>query len=105
MRNQTAEEWIEIDKATGVTDFKKALHNWTEWEPDWKKLFPKVEFSQDLDVMTELKDLDMKILLTEATRVNQEDNCFGYLLVMCKASQFQLGALVSQSFAERMNSA
>ena len=87
VRNRTAEEWIEIDKEAGVTDFKRALQNWTEWEPDWKKLFPKVEFSQDLDVMTELKDIDMKILLKEATCVNQEDNCFGYLLVMCKASQ------------------
>jgi len=55
--------------------------------------------------MNDLKDLDMKVLLNAALKLNESDKCFGYLLTMCNASKFQLGALVSQSFAERMNSA
>ena len=47
----------------------------------------------------------MKVLLKEAEKINAEDNCFGFLVCICNSSKFQLGALVSQSFSKRINSA
>ena len=55
--------------------------------------------------MEEMKDLDMFILMKEAERVSKAENDkFKLLPRMANASRFQLGALISQSFAERMNS-
>jgi len=55
--------------------------------------------------MDELKDLDVKILMREAILVSKSDNdCVGLLPHMAIVSKFQLEALLSQSFAERMNS-
>ena len=55
--------------------------------------------------MDEMKDLDMFILMKEAERVSKAENDkFKLLPRMANASRFQLGALISQSFAERMNS-
>ena len=47
----------------------------------------------------------MKVLLDSAKKYSESnDLCFGLLPLMCKVSKFQLGSLMSQSFAERMNS-
>ena len=47
----------------------------------------------------------MKVLLDFASKYSEiNDLFFGLLPLLCKASKCQLGALMSQSFAERMNS-
>ena len=47
----------------------------------------------------------MQVLMKEAERVSVlHSNKFKLLPLMANASKFQLGALVSQSFAEQMNS-
>lgn len=54
--------------------------------------------------MDEMKDLDMTILIKEAERISKaENNKFKLLPRMENASKFQLGALISQSFAEHIN--
>ena len=56
--------------------------------------------------MEEMLNLDMRVLMKEAERVSAlHNNKFKLLPLMANASKFQLGALVSQSFAEKMNSA
>ena len=58
------------------------------------------------DLMDEMQFVDMKVLMKEAERLSaSQNNKFKLLPLMAKCSKFQLGALVSQSFAERMNSA
>ena len=102
----TEEELVTMDKCDASKEFYTVMSNWTQWEPNWKKLYPKMKFnSNDIDTFHDLKDINMKVLLKEAHTLNEQNNCFGYLLNMCNSSKFQLGALVSQSFAERMNSA
>ena len=49
--------------------------------------------------------LDMKIVMKDAIRYSKENNdCFKLILMMACHSKFQIGALNSQSFCERMNS-
>lgn len=67
-------------------------------------MFPKKLF-QSYDLIDELRDVDMCVVMKEAERINNIDNRFKLLLQMCKSSKFQLGAPISQSYAERMNSA
>ena len=51
-------------------------------------------------------NLDMRVLMKEAEQVSAlHNNKFKLLPLMANASKFQLGSLISQSFAERMNSA
>ena len=50
--------------------------------------------------------LDMKIVMKDAIRYSKENNdCFKLIPMMACHSKFQIGALNSQSFCERMNSA
>ena len=56
-----------------------------------------------VDPFDDLMKLPSHQLLQHMEAINvQRDNIFGYLVLMCKASPCQLGALNSQSFAERM---
>ena len=103
--NLTEHEWTSVNRTDAKNEFTEVMKNWIEWEPDWPGLYPNSNFGEELDVIKDLKDLDMKVLLTEAKKLNDKDNRFGHLLTMCNATKFQLGALISQSFAERMNSA
>ena len=50
-------------------------------------------------------NLDMFDLMSAAEVYNSlHNNAFGLIVVMCKNSPYQLGALNSQSFVEQMNS-
>lgn len=103
--NTTKHDYATIDNHDANTDFSLAFTRWQEWHLDWKRLYPNQKFDT-FDVMDELKDLDTKILMREALLVSKLDNdCFGLLPHMASVSKFQLGALLSKSFAERMNSA
>ena len=49
--------------------------------------------------------LDMFHLMNAASNYNKlHDNAFSLIVMMCKNSPYQLGALNAQSFVERMNS-
>ena len=53
-----------------------------------------------------MKDLDIKPLMKDDERYSAlHINKFKLLPLMAKCSKYQIGTLVSQSFAERMNSA
>lgn len=103
--NTTEHDYATIDNHDANTEFSLAFARWQEWHPDWKRLYPNQKFDT-FDVMDELKDLDMKILMRDALLVRKSDNdCFGLLPHMASVSKFQLGPLLSQSFAEQLNSA
>lgn len=93
-----------LDTQAAEIEFKSAISKWTEWDVPWSTLYPNNKF-ESFNIYTELMDLDMKVLLDFASNYSESnDLCFGLLPLMCKASKCQLGALISQSFAERMNS-
>ena len=51
-------------------------------------------------------NLDMSVVMKEAIRYSKENrDCFKLLPDMACHSKFQIGAVMSQSFSERMNSA
>ena len=67
-------------------------------------LYPNDKF-ETFDIYAEVMDLDIKVLLDSAKKYSESnDLCFGFLPLMCKVSKCQLGSLMSQSFAEIMNS-
>jgi len=101
----TEQDYRQIDERDAKSEFILAFQHWQNWIPDWKHLFPGYNF-ETYDLMDEMLHLDMKILMKESERVSESnDKKFKLLPLMAKCSKFQLGALVSQSFAERMNSA
>ena len=69
------------------TAFNEVIKIWIEWVPEWKELFPDKSFVEELGIMNDLKDLDIKVLLNAALKLNESDKCFGYLLTMCNASK------------------
>ena len=98
------ESFKQLDKQAAKIEFKSAIAQWTEWDVPWSILYPNNKF-ETFNLYTELMDLNMKVLLDFATKYSESnDLCFGLLPLMCKVSKCQLGALMSQSFAERMNS-
>ena len=98
------ESFKQLDKQAAKIEFKSAIAQWAEWDVPWSILYPNNKF-ETFNLYTELMDLDMKVLLDFATKYSESnDLCFGLLPLMCKVSKCQLGALMSQSFAERMNS-
>ena len=61
---------------------------------------------QDLELFGDLMKVNMKPLMDWIVKRNSDTNgSLGYLPAMCRNSACQLGALNSQSFVERMNSA
>ena len=71
----------------------------------WRELYPDLPKGAQ-DPRKHLQILYMKTLMEHLMKQNAKmDNCFGYLPLMCGFSPVQLGTLVAQSFAKRMNSA
>ena len=69
----------------------------------WSALYPNNKF-EIFNIYSELLDLYVKVLLDSAKHYSKGNGlCFGLLPLMCKVSKCQLGSLMSQSFAERMN--
>lgn len=88
---------------------KKALKQWLAWEPDWKIIYPNANLpsnaTANLHPFDDLMNLDMYDLMNAASDYNNlHDNAFGLIIMMCKNSPYQLGALNAQSFVEHMNS-
>ena len=98
-----------VDRMAADADAKKALKQWLAWEPDWKRMYPDANLSSNvtanLHPFDDLMHLDMYTLMNAASDYNNlHDNAFGLIIMMCKNSPYQLGALNAQSFVERMNS-
>ena len=71
----------------------------------WEEIYPSIDISQN-NVLGDLMKVDMKPLMDWIVKKNSDTNgSLGYLPAMCRNSVCQLGALNSQSFVERMNSA
>ena len=71
-------------------------------------LYPENNFPNTgpLDNVEHLLQLDVKPIYDKINEVNNKNNnCFGLLPLMMGCSKFQLGALNSQSFSKRINSA
>ena len=71
-------------------------------------LYPEDNFPStgSLDNVEHLLQLDVKPIYDRINEVNNKNKeCFGLLPFMMGCSKFQLGALNSQSFSERINSA
>ena len=98
------EDYRRLDETNGETEFQVAHRQWQDWNINWDYLFPKNIFVS-CDLIDELRDLDACAVMKEAERINNIDNRFKLLPQMCRSSKFQLGAPISQSHAERMNSA
>ena len=93
--------------AAGTTEFKTVLKACRLVMPTskvpWKALYKHLP--EEPDTFDDLMTLDVKPLMDNLEKVNAENNnCFGYLPLMASCSKCQLGALNSQSFAERINS-
>ena len=74
----------------------------------YRTLYPEINFPStgSLDNVEHLLQLDVKPIYDKINEVNNKnEDCFGLLPLMMGCSKFQLGALNSQSFSERINSA
>ena len=74
----------------------------------YRLLYPENNFlsTGPLDNVEHLLQLDVKPIYDKINEVNNKNkDCFGLLPLMMGCSKFQLGALNSQSFSERINSA
>ena len=73
------------------------------------EIYPKSKFLSNLTTRLHLFEdkihMDMFGLMRAASENHvTNNNTFGLILMMCKNSRYQLGALNAQSFVERMNS-
>ena len=95
------------DTVAATNEFKHVSSAWNKYATQlrWKDLYPGLPNEPDL--VDDLMTLDLKTLMVELEKVNSSEsnkNCFGYLPLMASCSKCQLGALNSQSYAERINS-
>lgn len=78
--------------------------NFRRLEIDWKSEFPDAHLGDDIDLMDLMQvDIGKLYLRLQADDVDQKK--YGYLLMMAAGSKGELGALMAESFAERMISA
>ena len=99
------EEARQKDVADAKKEFKTVIKTWAKLTIPWKELYPSMDNSQN-DLFGDLMKVNMKPLMDWIVKRNSDMNgSLGYLPAMCRNSVCQLGALNSQSFVERMNSA
>ena len=99
------EEARQKDVADAKKEFKTVIKTWAKLTIPWKELYPSMDNSQN-DLFNDLMKVNMKPLMDWIVKRNSDMNgSLGYLPAMCRNSVCQLGALNSQSFVERMNSA
>ena len=104
--SMTEKQLWDKDVEIGKEEFDAVFENWTNFPRKWKKLHPKeLHDVKKVDPVEHLMNLDAKVWLAAAETINKKNGCFGLLPDMWKCLPCQLGALWSQSFVERMNSA
>ena len=100
------EEAFQKDVADAKKESKTVIKSWAKLTIPWKELYPSMDNSQN-DLFRDLMKVNMKLLMLDwIVKWNSDTNgSLGYLPDMCRNSVCQLGALNSQSFVERINSA
>ena len=108
--DMTEENLLETDAEVGGEEFDVVIKEWTGFKISWRKKFSSEELGgychadgEGIDPFKHLMNLPVPKMMSILECENKNGR-FGYLLDMCKNSRCQLGALLSQSFAERMNS-
>ena len=101
------QQQILLDTVAATNEFKIVSRAWMKYarQVPWKALYS--DLPNEPDLVEDLMKIDLKNLMDKLEEVNASDsnqNCFGYLPLMASCSKCQLGALNSQSFAERINS-
>ena len=96
--------------AAGI-EYDDIIYDWYAWIFPWRDVYTENELEglkegETPDPYKHLMNVDVAKMMSKIDEVNSErGGKFGFLPQMCKNSKCQLGALASQSFAERMNSA
>jgi hypothetical protein len=105
------DEELEVEDARDAgSEYDELINKWCTYKVPWKTIYDKEELGWNKDdtaviPFEHLMDADVSKMMKEINSENKRlDNLFGFLPDMCKNSRCQLGALASQSFAERMNS-
>ena len=96
------------DAEDGLAEYKKVIRKWVHWKAPWREVYKTTKFPENaaVDPFDDLMNLDIKPMMDFIEKYNSDNSeIFGYLPLMCRNSKCQLGALNSEGFAERMNSA
>ena len=109
---RTEDEMVEIDTDAAGKEFDNVSLLWCQWKFPWRKVYSKTEIvkmgcppGKKLNPLDHLIHADVAKMMKEVERENaNRGGIFSLFIQMCKNSRCQLGALASQSFAERMNS-
>ena len=95
------EEFLNEIRLNGGAEFDNAIKLWTRYIPDWKALYPKDISDKTSIVVTDLKKVDLKVLVEGIG----ENHHYGLLPFMMKSSRGQLGPHNAESSSEYINSA
>ena len=88
------------DAHTAAEEFAKVIKRWKNYIVPRKRLYPDLKFE---DPSEHLMKLDLKPLMDEIEKHNYEnENVFGYLLLMCICSKFQLGTQANKIFHKQI---
>ena len=109
---RTEDEMVEIDTDAAGKEFDNVSLLWCQSKFPWRKVYSKTEIvkmgcppGKKLNPLNHLIHADVAKMMKEVERENaNRGGIFSLFIQMCKNSRCQLGALASQSFAERMNS-
>jgi hypothetical protein len=83
----------------------RMFSNWKKFKPNWRKLFPSEIFPADdkFDMIDDLLHLPLGILYRHITKVFDTDQSqFGLIPFMATSTRFQIGALLSEGYCERV---
>ena len=111
--NLSEEDRVELDTAAAMKEYDDIIFKYAQWKFPWRQVYEKKDTEamgcqpgEKLDTIDHLIKADvekmMKAVQVESTE--RRKGKFDLLIDMCRNSRCQLGALASQSFAERMNS-
>ena len=109
----TEEDRVELDTAAATKEYDDIIYEYAQWKFPWREVYDKKEIEEmgcqpgeKLDTIDHLINVDVEKMMKAVQKLSTEKRKGKYdlLINMCKNSRCQLGALASQSFAERMNS-
>ncbi|KAK3246720.1 hypothetical protein CYMTET_43755 [Cymbomonas tetramitiformis] len=83
-------------------EFKRVFKNWVAIEVDWRKEFPEVVFGEEIDVVSDLLQVDIGRLYLGLKSEDLNRKEYGWLTLMASSSAFQIGALMAESICERV---
>ena len=84
---------------------KASLRRWRKLTIDWRAEFPEMAWppqGQPLDLVVDLMPLDLGKLYRKISKSDTNRKLYGYIPLMAHSSYGQLGALMAESFCERV---